>query len=188
MQSIHVQSPLQVCAPSLPQACEELGAHAPSPVHNDHSNQWPLRQLRVRVPQSPQASLAEPSQASTPSGAVGAPSRNGLFCVPRASTGLVADDQLPHGGRLFVLVGQAVLTASVKRSPLRSAHRPAGSWMRVPSTFQPSLPSSSGTQQTPALQIPSLPSGNSMATFNRSGDTWSGSGAEQLPGSIASMM
>jgi hypothetical protein len=59
------QLPPQICAPLAPQLRAASGAHSPSPLHGDQSDQAAVRasQRRVRVPQLPQACKAEPAQA-----------------------------------------------------------------------------------------------------------------------------
>jgi hypothetical protein len=65
-QASHWQLALHACMPPVPQAWVAPGMHIPSPPQADQSDQTPLLQVRLRVPQLPQASLAGPAQVWPP--------------------------------------------------------------------------------------------------------------------------
>jgi hypothetical protein len=58
----HSQLAEQVCVPPAPQACVVLGVQAPSPTQLDHPDHVPLSQVRLWLPQLPQAWVEEPEQ------------------------------------------------------------------------------------------------------------------------------
>lgn len=64
--SSHWQLPAHDCVPFpfVPQPRVVSGVHTPSPKHSDHADHSPvfMSQMRVRVPQLPQASAAAPGQ------------------------------------------------------------------------------------------------------------------------------
>jgi len=64
MQLCQRQSAPQLCAPLSPQASLSPGAHSPCSLHGDQSDQRPElpSQLRLCVPQLPQACVAGPLQ------------------------------------------------------------------------------------------------------------------------------
>jgi hypothetical protein len=65
-QGSHWQLALQVCMPPVPQAWVAAGTQTPCPPQADQSDQTPLAQVRVWVPQLPHAWLEGPAQVWPP--------------------------------------------------------------------------------------------------------------------------
>jgi hypothetical protein len=141
-------------------------------LHADQALQTPLTQVRVCVPQRPQACVGRPSHDAT----IPPPLEGSL-------TGVGLDDQSPHTGSNSVFGRQLVVMTQAPPFAAALVHAPCGSFSSVPSIVK-SVPESRGTQHADAPQTPPPdPIANSSATLTFEGSTPVGNASVQLAGS-----